>query len=155
MVLLAAFAIGLYIREVRQKNRAAESESEAPAELETKQPEIRPRLVRESRKRFRNPSAEERVAPREQIDNIRQRWADMSEQEREEFRAKMLEIFDARREAGRRFRNSALEERNRFRESFMGIKTRWEDIQRKKDKSLGIKCVKVLTPYGKEMIKVR
>ena len=26
---------------------------------------------------------------------------------------------------------------------------------RKKDKSIGIKCVKGLTPYGKEMIKVR
>jgi len=26
---------------------------------------------------------------------------------------------------------------------------------RKKDKSLGIKCVKGLTPYGREMIKVR
>lgn len=127
VVLLSAFAIGLYIREVRQKNRAAESE--APAELETKQAEIRPRPPREGRRSSRSLSPQQRAQLREQIENTRQRWADMSKQERQEFRAKMLEIFDAkRREDRRRFETPPPEERDRLREEFMGMKKRWEDM---------------------------
>jgi hypothetical protein len=53
----------------------------------------------------------------------------MSEVERQEFRAKMLEMFDARRrEAGSRLRGRPPQEETRFREELMQTKKRWEDM---------------------------
>ncbi len=131
VVLLSAFAIGLYIRKVRQQRRTVESvtASRAVTELKTKQAEITTKPAREGRRSSRSLPPEQRAQLREQIENIRQRWASMSEAERKEFRAKMLEIFDAqRREAGSRFRGRPPQEGARFREELMQTKKRWKDM---------------------------
>lgn len=128
VVILAALATGLYIKEVRQKSRPGESEAavEPETELETKQAEITTRPAREDRQRFQTPPAEEGAQPRV---NIRQRWEYMSEEEREKLRAEMLEIFNAKqREGSRRFQNFSREERDRLREGLMRTKKRWEDM---------------------------
>lgn len=131
VVILAALAIGLYIKEVRRKYKAGESE--AAAELETKQAEITTRPAREGRRRFQNPPAEQRAQLTEQMEDIGQRWATMSEPERKEFRAKMAEISQAvRSERNRRFETSPPEGRDRFAEEFIEIKNRWEDMSEEK-----------------------
>lgn len=127
VVILAALATGLYIKEVRRKYKAAESE--AVVELETKQPEKTSTPVSEDRRSSRNLSPEQRAQLTEQIENIKQQWANMSEAERKEFRAKMVEIFQAGRpERSRSFQTSPPEARDKFAEEFLLIKTKWEDM---------------------------
>jgi hypothetical protein len=126
-VLLAAFATGLYIKEVRRKYKAAESE--AATEPETKQAEITPTPPQESRPEPHSISPEQRAQLTEQINDIKQRWASMSEAEREEFRAKIDEIIQAKRTEDRtRFQTTPPEGRNRFGEEFLEIKNRWENM---------------------------
>ncbi len=127
VVILAALATGLYIKEVRRKHKAAESE--AVVEFETKQPEGITVPSSEDQQSSRNLSPEQRAQLTEQIEDIKQRWATMSEPERKEFRAKMAELFQAvRSERNRRFETSPPEGRDRFAEEFIEIKNRWEDM---------------------------
>jgi predicted S18 family serine protease len=127
VVILAAFAIGLYVREIKRKNRPAESE--AVVELETKQPEKTTAPSSEDQQSSRNLLPEQRAQLTEQIENIKQQWASMSEAERKEFRAKMVEIFQAGRpERSRSFQTSPPEARDKFAEEFLLIKTKWEDM---------------------------
>jgi hypothetical protein len=126
-VLLAAFSTGLYVREIRQRNRL--NESEAAAEPETKQAEIAPTPPQESRQSSRSLSLEQRAQLTEQIEDIKQRWAGMSEAERVEFRTKIDEIIQAKRTEDRtRFRTTLPEGRDRFGEEFLEIKTKWENM---------------------------
>ncbi|MDH4239031.1 MAG: hypothetical protein OEW48_05680 [Phycisphaerae bacterium] len=127
MGLLAAFAIGLYIKEVRCKYKAAESK--AAADQQIKQAEIPTRPPRERQRSPRNVSAEQQAQLTEQIDDISQRWATMSEPERKAFRAKMAEILQAgQAEGNRTFETSPPEGRDRFAEEFMETKNRWEGM---------------------------
>lgn len=131
--LLAAFAIGLYIKEVRSKHKAAESK--VVVESQTKQAEIPTRPPRERQPSSRNLSPEQRAQLTEQIEGIKQRWATMSEPERKEFRAKMTEIFQAvRSERNRRFETSPPEGRDIFTEEFLEIKNKWEDLSEEERK---------------------
>ena len=53
----------------------------------------------------------------------------MSDAERKEFRAKMVEIFQAGRPVrSRSFQTSPPEARDKFAEEFLLIKTKWEDM---------------------------
>ncbi|MHC4083998.1 MAG: hypothetical protein ACYSU3_00920 [Planctomycetota bacterium] len=125
--LLAAFAIGLYIKKVRSENKAAESK--AVVESQTKQSEIQTRPPRERQRSSRDLSPEQRAQLTEQIENIRQRWATMSEPERKEFRAKIAEIVQTgRSERNRTLETSPPEGRDRFAEEFMETKNRWENM---------------------------
>jgi hypothetical protein len=127
MGLLAAFAIGLYIKEVRCKYKA--TEPKAAADQQTKQAEIPTRPPRERPRSSSDLSPEQRAQLTKQIEDIRQRWATMSEPERKEFRAKMAEIVQAgRAERNRTFETSPPEGRDRFAEEFMETKNRWEDM---------------------------
>lgn len=127
VVILAALATGLYIKEVRRKYKAAESE--AVVERQTKQPEKTTVPSSEDQQSSRNLSLEQRAQLTEQIANIKQQWANMSEAERKEFRAKMVEIFQAGRpERSRSFQTSPPEARDKFAEEFLLIKTKWEDM---------------------------
>ncbi len=127
VVILAALATVLYIKEVRRKYKAAESE--AAVKLETKQPEITTIPSVEDQQISRNLSPEQRAQLTEQIKNVKQQWASMSEAERKEFRAKMVEIFQAGRpERSRSFQTSPPEARDKFAEEFLLIKTIWEDM---------------------------
>lgn len=125
--LLAAFAIGLYIKEVRSKYRAAESE--AVAEQLTKQAEIPTSPPRERQRSSRDLSPEQRAQLTEQMKDIKPRWETMSEQERKEFRNKMAEILQAgRSERNGTFGTAPPEGRDSFAEEFMKVKNNWEDM---------------------------
>ncbi|MGB2809902.1 MAG: hypothetical protein WBC22_19335 [Sedimentisphaerales bacterium] len=127
VVILAALATGLYIKEVRRKYKA--TESEAVIELETKQPEETTIPSSEDQQSSRNLPPEQKAQLTEQIESIKQQWATMSETERKEFKAKMAEIFQAGRpEGSRRLVNSPPEVRDKFAEEFLLIKTKWEDM---------------------------
>jgi regulatory protein YycI of two-component signal transduction system YycFG len=125
--LLAAFAIGLYIKKVRSQYKAAESK--AAVEQQIKQDEIPTRPPRERQRSSRDLSPEQRAQLTEQIADIRERWATMSEPERKEFRAKITEIVQAdRSERNRISETSPPEGKEGFAEEFMETKNRWEDM---------------------------
>ncbi|MHC4692540.1 MAG: hypothetical protein ACYS67_07350 [Planctomycetota bacterium] len=126
---LAAFAIGLYIKEVRSKYRAAESKAKVAAESQTKPAVIPTRPPRERQRSSRDLSPEQRAQITEQMMDIRQKWATMSEQERKEFRIKIAEISQAgRSETNKTFETSHPEGRDSFAEEFMKVKNNWEDM---------------------------
>lgn len=128
-VLLAALAVGLYVRDTRQKSLTGQSESADKSQI--KQADITTKNTQkvEDEQKSRNLSAEQEAQLKEQIQIIKQQWVNMSEQERKEFRAKLLETFDARRQdAERNVQTSPPEGRDRFGEEFLEIKNKWEDM---------------------------
>ncbi|MBW8041276.1 MAG: hypothetical protein FVQ85_14905 [Planctomycetes bacterium] len=128
--LLAAFAIGLYVREIKQRSRSGEPN--AVVERQAKQTEITPRPSHQSRQTSRSLTPEQRTQLIEQIEDVKQRWATMSEAEKKEFRAKMVEISQAGRpERSRRFETSTPEGSETPEEEFLQIKNRWEDMSEK------------------------
>lgn len=125
--LLVALTIGLYVRNTWQKS--GPRESEAITEPDTIQAQITTKPARQDRQRSRTLSPEQKALLTEQIVNIKQRWANMSEAEREEFRVKMVEIFDAGRPQGsRKLETSPPEGRDKFGQQFLEIKNKWEDM---------------------------
>ena len=125
-VLLAALAVGLYVRDTRQKSLPGQSESADKSQ--TKQADITTKNTQKVEDE-RNLSAEQEAQLKEQIQIIKQQWVNMSEQERKEFRAKLLETFDARRQdAERNVQTAPPEGRDRFGEEFLEIKNKWEDM---------------------------
>jgi hypothetical protein len=130
VVLLAAFVFGLYVRKVRQQERNVESVAVQKAtELKKEQAEITPRPPHDSRQRSRTVSPEQRDEIREQIEEIKKQWGNMSEAERQEFRAKMLEMFDARRrEARSRYSTRPPQEEAKPGEEFMITKKQWDEM---------------------------
>jgi hypothetical protein len=139
-VLFAAFVIGICIREVRF--RLAKVESKAVTEPKTSSeievPSQTDKLVQElaQRRPVPGPGGGERPrrGPDEQggrpeIGNMRQRFANMSEEERREAIAQMQERFGGRRRGGgERFQNLSEEERARFRKEMEELRERWEEM---------------------------
>ena len=128
-VLLAALAIGLYIRDTRQKSLL--DQSETTEESLTKQADITEKNTQkaEDEQKTQNLSSEQEAQLKEQIQIIKQQWVNMSEQERKEFRAKLIETFDARRQdAERNVQTSPPEGRDKYSEEFLEIKNKWEDL---------------------------
>jgi preprotein translocase subunit SecF len=125
-VLLAAIAIGLYVRETRKEITPLESESAVKPEIQQNE------LTEGSQKSETDSSsltAQQRVQVTKQTEEIKQRWANMSDAERAEFRAKMTEIFRKDRlERSSRFVASPPEGRDMFGEEFLEIKSKWEDM---------------------------
>ncbi len=125
--LLAAFAIGLYIKEVRSKYRAAEPK--VVVEQQAKQPVIPTGPPRERQRNSRDLTPEQKAQLTEQMKDIRPRWETMSEQERKEFRSKIAEISQAgRSETNKTFQTSHPEGLDSFAEEFMKVKNNWEDM---------------------------
>ncbi len=128
-VLLAALAVGLYIRDKGQRSISAQSE---PADKsQTKQVDITAKNTQkvEDEQRTRNLSPEQEAQLKEQIQIIKQQWVNMSEQEKKEFRAKLIETFDARRQdAENKVQTSPPKERDKYSEEFLEIKNKWEDM---------------------------
>lgn len=128
-VLLAALAVGLYIRDTRQKSLLGQSET--ADKPQTKQADITAKNTQkvEDEQSPRNLSAEQQVQLKEQIQIIKQEWVNMSEQEKKEFKATLLETFNARRQdAERNVQTAPPEGRDRFGEEFLEIKNKWEDM---------------------------
>jgi len=141
-VLLGAWGIGLCIRQVRFRNAAIESEAATepqmsaniqkpigaggpkgePAGMAQFRPEIVPMPGDEERRPWGDLSEEER-------ESMKQRFENMSEQEKEEFRAQMRERAGGRRPQGDvRFRNLSEEERARLKEQRESMRKRFENM---------------------------
>ena len=125
-ILLSAIAIGLYVRETRKEITPLESESMAKPEI--KQNELTKKPP-ESETDSNSLTAQQRIQITKQTEEIKQRWANMSDAERAEFRAKMTEIFRKDRlERSSRFVASPPEGRDMFGEEFLEVKSKWEDM---------------------------
>lgn len=131
-ILLAAIAIGLYVREIRKANITPESES--AIKPEKKQNE----LTKESQKSETDSNsltAQQKAQVTKQIEEIKQRWANMSDAERTEFRAKMTEIFRKDGlERSSRFVSSPPVGRDMYGEKFLETKNKWEDMSEEERK---------------------
>jgi len=128
-VLIAALAVGLYIRDTRQKEISGQSET--ADKLETKQGDITTKNTQkvEDEQKPRNLSPEQEAQLKEQILTIKQQWVNMSEQEKKEFRAKLLETFDTRRQdAERNIQTSPTDVKDKFSQEFLEIKSKWENM---------------------------
>ena len=129
-VLLTALAASLYIRDKGQRSSPAQSESADKSRA--KQVDITAPINRgkaEDKQRPRNRFPEEQAQLQEQIEVIKQQWTNMSVQERKEFRDKLLETFDNRRQdAERNVQISPPEGRDKYSEEFLEIKNKWEDM---------------------------
>jgi hypothetical protein len=133
VVLVAAYGIGLWIKGMRLGGAKNESvtaaKSEKPAgELEGRQAQIR-QMPGEDMNKPGTPSPEERAALVEQRDAMRQRFENMTDEEREAFRAQMRERFGGRRrgDMGPQLQLSD-EERAKMREEISALRERWDQM---------------------------
>lgn len=133
VVLLASLGIGLCIREIRFRQAGVETKSEKIQKLgdvnESKQERVqgRPGPGPGGRDTQSALSPEERARLVEQREGMREQFENMSEQEREQFRAQVREKFGGRRREGG-FLNLSEEERTKFREEMEKIRERWEEM---------------------------
>lgn len=115
VVLLAAFGIGLGVREVRTWRAEVKSAEQIGPTNPTP-----PRVTRPGR--GREPTQEQRAELKEQRGEMLERMANASEEEREQFRSEMrsrMQRFDAGQRQGRPgFRDRSPEEMARMRERF-------------------------------------
>ena len=133
-VLVAAYGIGLWIKEMRlggaknESGAAAKSEKSA-GELEGRQAQIRQMPGNEDVNRPDMNSPEGRAALAEQRDAMRQRFENMTDEEREAFRAQMRERFGGRRRGdmgpGLQLTD---EERTKMREEISALRERWDQM---------------------------
>ncbi len=143
-VLFASYVTGKCIKEVRFKRAriASQAVTEPEVSSEVQKPsEIDP-LVRELAQRRPMPgpggvmregniSPEERAGSEEGRRGMRERLENMSEEEREQFRAQMRERFAGRRREGGmrgRFENMSEEERARMEEERRQMRERMENM---------------------------
>ena len=124
-VLLAAFGVGICIREIRFSG--AKNESKAGNELARDRAQGRPMPGPGSRNRARDSSPEERAGLVEERARMRERFENMSEEERQEYRAQMRERFGSRRRRGG-FEELSEEERARLEEERRQMRERWESM---------------------------
>jgi hypothetical protein len=101
-VLVAAFAIGICIRGIRSGGAKNESEvaakpEKSPGEIERKREQARRMPGSGGMARGGDLSPEERTALVEQRTGMRERFENMSDEERDKFRAQMRERFGGRR----------------------------------------------------------
>jgi len=141
-VLFASYVIGICIREVRFQRARVESKADTEPQVssEVQEPGETDPLIRELAQRRpmsgpegpggpRNRSPEDRAGFGEGRGDMRERLENMSEEEREQFRAQMRERFAGRRqEGGGMLQNLSEEERARFREEMEELRGRWEEM---------------------------
>jgi len=141
-VLFASYVIGICIREVRFKHArlASQSVTEPQVSSKVQEPGETDPLLRElaQRRPMRGPEGmpvERNLPPEEGAGfgegrrGMRERLENMSEEEREQFRAQMRERFAGRRrEGGGMFQNLSEEDRARLREEMEELRGRWEEM---------------------------
>jgi len=127
-VLLSAYGAGLAIRHVRMRRAASEKKQPvAPQQV----PEVRrvPIPERVSKPMGRPLSEQEQAKLREAREQLRQRWENMSEEERRQFRDQMGRRFRVEGPRGMgRFGNLSPEERRRLEEQRRRMRERWEQM---------------------------
>lgn len=131
VVLVAAYGIGLCIRQIRLGSARNESvvaaKPETPAAgLESRQAQAGQMPGAGAADRGGNLSAEQRTALTEQRAGMRERFENMTDEEREAFRAQMRERFSGRR----RDMGSQLSEQDRakMREELDALRARWDQM---------------------------
>ena len=127
-VLITALAVGLYIRDTRQ-NISNQSETIDKPTIQKNNITAKNFQKVEEEQKPRNLSPEQHDQIKEQIQTIKQQWVNMSEQEKKEFRAKLLETFDTRRQdTERNVQTSPDDVKDEFSKEFLEIKGKWEGM---------------------------
>jgi hypothetical protein len=130
-VLVAAFAIGICIKEIRFNGVKNESVSAAKpeksaGELERNRAQVRQMPGIGGMDRGSDLSPEARAALVEQRSGMRERFENMSDEEREKFRAQMRDRFGGRqRDMGPQLSE---EDRTKMREEIDALRARWEEM---------------------------
>ena len=130
-VLIAAFTIGICIRNIRIGNESitATAPEKSPRELAMEREQARRMPGTEGMGRDSELSPEQRAELVEQRSGMRERFENMTEEEQEEFRAKMRERFGGRRrgDMGPQLDLSE-EDRTKMREEFNELRAKWEEM---------------------------
>jgi hypothetical protein len=130
-VLLVAFAIGLCIREIRfsgaeNKTAAAAKPEKSASELKDRREQARQMPGIEGMDRGRNLSPEERLALVEERAGMRERFENMTDEEKEAFRSQVRERFAGRRrDMGPQLSE---EDRAKMREEIDALRARWDQM---------------------------
>ncbi len=130
VVLIAAYGIGVCVREIRFRKAAVVPETSetqktsATNEAETNSPVIRTMPDAPIQENDRGFSGDERPGLREARPDRMERFGDMSEEER----AEMRERFSGGRRGGRRFENLSDEERAELEEQRRQMRERMENM---------------------------
>jgi hypothetical protein len=124
-VLIAAFAIGICIRKIRLGNESVTASEKSPIELAKEREQARRMPGIEGMGGSSELSPEQRAELVEQRAEMRQRFENMTEEEREEFRAQMREKFSGRR--GPQLQLSD-EERAKMREEIDALREKWDQM---------------------------
>jgi len=133
VVLLASLGIGLCIREIRFRQAGIETKSgklQKPGDvndIEKGRTQISPVPGPGGGDRQRDLSPEDRTKIVEERAEVREQFENMSEEEKEKFRAQVREKFSGRRREGG-FQNLSEEQRARFREEMEKLRERWDEM---------------------------
>jgi len=129
-VLIAAFAIGICIRKIRLGNEstATTAPEKSPGELAREREQARRMPGPEGTRRSGELSPEQRAELTEQRAEMRQRFENMSDEEREAFRAQMRERFSGRRRDMDPQLQLSDEERAKMREEFDALREKWDQM---------------------------
>jgi hypothetical protein len=128
IVLVAAYGIGLCIKKARfsgakKESTVAAKPEKSPGEIESRRAQVR---QMPGNGEMDKSSPEERAALVEQREGMRQRFENMTDEEREAFRAQMRERFGGRR------RDSGLqlseEDRAKMREEIDALRKKWDQM---------------------------
>jgi len=132
-VLVAAYAIGLGAREIRFSKVKADTVSAAKPEKsaidresESARAQRRPMPGVEGMNRDSAPSPEQRTESGDQRAGMRERFENMTEEEREKFRTQMRDRFGGRqRDMGPQLSE---EDRTKMREEMEELRAKWEEM---------------------------
>jgi len=130
-VLVAAFAIGICIRNIRLGNESITTTApeKSPIELAREREQARRMPGTEGTGRNRELSPEQRAALGEQRAEMRERFENMTDEEKEAFQAQMRERFSGRRrgDMGPQLQLSD-EERAKMREEIDALREKWDQM---------------------------
>ena len=129
-VLVAAFAIGICIRNIRLGNEsiATTAPEKSPSELAKEREQARRMPGTEGTGRSSELSPEQRAALVEERAGMRERFENMTEEEQEKFKAQMRERFSGRRrDMGPQLQLSD-EERTKMREEIDALRENWDQM---------------------------
>jgi len=130
-VLVAAFAIGTWIREIRFSGTKNETDTatvpeKSPSELEINREQARRMPGSGKVDTGGDLSPEDRVAIVEQREGMRERFENMTEEEQEKFQAQMRDRFGGRRrDTGPQLSE---EDRTKMREEMEELRAKWEEM---------------------------
>jgi hypothetical protein len=130
-VLVAAFAIGICIRKIRfgaENKSIAAAPEKSPIELAREREQARRMPGNEGTGRDSELSPEQRAALVEQRAGMRERFENMTDEEREAFRAQMRERFSGRRQNMGPQLQLSDEERAKMREEIDALREKWDQM---------------------------